>query len=276
MNPHERLPASPASLLRSLWLHRRLIMQMTRREVIGRYNGSIIGLAWSFFNPLLMLLVYTFVFGVVFKARWGTDGDTSRTKFALVLFTGLIVHSLLSECLVRAPELVVSQVNYVKKVVFPLEILPVVVAFSAVFHALVSALALLIAMAFVNSAVPWTAPMLPIVLAPLVVGALGITWMLAAVGVFVRDIAQTMGLITTILMFVSPIFFPVSALPASFQHWVALNPLTFFIEQARNVVLWGVAPDWAGLALRSVFACVVAWAGYWWFQRTRKGFGDVL
>jgi lipopolysaccharide transport system permease protein len=276
MNPHERLPASPASLVHSLWLHRRLIMQMTRREVIGRYKGSIIGLAWSFFNPLLMLVVYTFVFGVVFKARWGTEGDTSRTKFALVLFAGLIVHSLLSECLLRAPELVVSQVNYVKKVVFPLEILPVVVALGAVFHALVSAFALLVAMAFINDAVPWTAPLLPLVLAPLLIGALGLTWMLAAVGVFVRDIAQTMGLFTTILMFVSPIFFPVSALPASFQHWVALNPLTFFIEQARNVVMWGVSPDWTGLALRSVVACMVAWAGYWWFQRTRKGFSDVL
>lgn len=276
MNPHARLPTSPGSLVRSLWAHRRLIAQMTRREVIGRYRGSIFGLAWSFFNPLLMLVVYTFVFGVVFKARWGTDGDASRTKFALVLFTGLIVHGLLAECLMRAPELVVSQVNYVKKVVFPLEILPVVVAASAVFHTLVSAFALVIAMAFINNSVPLTAPLLLIVLLPLIVGALGITWILASLGVFVRDISQTIGLITTVLLFVSPIFFPLSALPEGFRQWVALNPLTFFIEQSRNVMMWGVLPDWKGLALYGIGACALGWIGYWWFQRTRKGFGDVL
>ena len=204
MNPHARLPASASSLLSSLWTHRRLIVQMTRREVIGRYRGSVIGLAWSFFNPLLMLVVYTFVFGVVFKARWGTTGDESRAKFALVLFAGLIVHGLLAECLVRAPELIVSQVNYVKKVVFPLEILPVVIALSAAFHALISALALLLAMAVVNEPVPWTAPLLPLVLAPLAIGGLGLCWILASLGVFVRDIAQTIGIAVTVLMFVSP------------------------------------------------------------------------
>ena len=249
---------------------------MTRREVVGRYKGSILGLTWSFFNPLLMLAVYTFVFGVVFKARWGGTGDESKASFALVLFTGMVVHGLLAECLVRAPEVVVAQVNYVKKVVFPLEILPFVSALSAIFHTAVSVLALFVAMVVINGAIPFTAPLLFVVLIPLAVGALGVMWILASLGVFVRDITQTMGLLMTVLLFVSPVFFPLSALPAEFRPLVALNPLTFFIEQARDVVLWGVWPDWHGFTVRAIGACLLSCFGYWWFQRTRKGFGDVL
>ena len=276
MNPHARLPASPLFLLQMLWTHRRLIAQMSRREVVGRYRGSILGLTWSFFNPLLMLLIYTFVFGVVFKARWSEGGDLSQSQFALLLFTGMIVHGLIAECLVRAPDLIVNQVNYVKKVVFPLETLSVVVWISAIFHTLVSIVALLVAMALIRGSVPPTAPLFVLVLTPLAIGTLGMAWILSSLGVFVRDISQTIGLLMTILLFVSPIFFPLSALPPEFRPWVALNPLTFFIEQARNVVIWGVLPDWSGLAVRMVAACAFACFGYWWFQRTRKGFGDVL
>ncbi len=276
MNPHARLPASPWFLLQTLWMHRRLIVQMSRREVVGRYRGSILGLTWSFFNPLLMLLVYTFVFGVVFKARWGTDGEQSRSQFALLLFTGMVVHGLVAESLMRAPELIVGQVNYVKKVVFPLETLAVVAAMSAIFHTVISAFALVVAMAVLQRSVPATAPLFAVVLLPLAVGTLGFAWILSSLGVFVRDISQTIGLLMTVLLFVSPVFFPLSALPPEFRYWVALNPLTFFMEQARNVVIWGTPLDWPGLGIRMVFACVLAFVGYWWFQRTRKGFGDVL
>ena len=276
LDPHARLPASPWFLVQSLWTHRRLILQMSRREIVGRYRGSILGLTWSFFNPLLMLLVYTFVFGVVFKARWGATGDVSRSQFALLLFTGMIVHGLVAECLTRSPELIVGQVNYVKKVVFPLETLAVVAAASAIFHTLVSAFALVVAMALIAGSVPPTAPLFVIVLMPLLIGTLGIAWIFSSLGVFVRDISQTIGVLMTVLLFVSPIFFPLSALPPEFRVWVSLNPLTFFMEQARNVVVWGVLPDWEGLALRGVVACALACFGFWWFQRTRKGFGDVL
>lgn len=276
MNPHARLPASPLYMMRTLWTNRRLIVQMSRREVVGRYRGSILGLTWSFFNPLLMLLVYTFVFGVVFKARWGADGEQSKSQFALLLFTGMIVHGLVAESLMRAPELIVGQVNYVKKVVFPLETLAVVAAVSAIFHTLVSGIALVVAMALIRDGVPVTAPLFVVVLLPLAIGTVGMAWIISSLGVFVRDIAQTIGLLMTVLLFVSPVFFPLSALPPDFRFWVALNPLTFFMEQARNVVIWGAPLDWSGLALRLVIACALACFGYWWFQRTRKGFGDVL
>lgn len=276
MNPHARLPATAQSLIFSLWTHRRLIVQMTRREVVGRYRGSVLGLAWSFLNPLLMLVVYTFVFGVVFKAKWGAGNNDSRTMFALVLFAGIIIHGLLAECMIRAPDLIVAQTNYVKKVVFPLEILAVVVALSAVFHALVSSVVLICALAVVGDSFAWTALLFPLILAPLAIGSLGLCWIIASLAVFVRDIAQTMAIFTTILMFVSPVFFPVSALPPALRSWVKLNPLTFFIEEGRKVVIWGAYPDWATLGIQGIAALFIAWLGYWWFQRTRKGFGDVL
>ena len=249
---------------------------MSRREVVGRYRGSVLGLTWSFVNPLLMLSVYTFVFGVVFRARWGVSGEVSRSQFALLLFTGMIVHGLVAECISRAPELILGQVNFVKKVVFPLETLSVVAACSAIFHTLVSAAALLVAMAMLQGRIPPTAPLFVIVIMPLAIGTLGLAWIFSSLGVFVRDLSQTIGLLMTVLLFMSPVFFPLSALPPEFREWVALNPLTFFMEQARNVVIWGVMPDWYGLSIRAVFACFLGCFGFWWFQRTRKGFGDVL
>lgn len=250
-------------------------MQMTRREVVGRYRGSIMGLAWSFFNPILMLVVYTFVFSVVFKARWGTEVE-SQTSFAIVLFVGMIVYGLFAEIANRAPGLILSNVNYVKKVIFPLEILPVIGMGAALFHALISFCVLLAAILLINGTLAWTAIFFPLVILPLLVSTLGIAWFLASVGVFVRDVGQTIGIFTTVLMFVSPVFYPISALPENFQIWLMLNPLTFVIEQSRAVMIFGKQPDWTGLGIYSSVSLLIAWAGYWWFQKTRKGFADVL
>lgn len=250
--------------------------QLTRREVIGRYKGSALGLLWSFFTPVLMLVVYTFVFSVVFKARWGTGEEESRSTFAVVLFAGLIVHGLFAEVLNRAPGLILGNVNYVKKVVFPLEILPVISMGAALFHTLVSLLVLLAAFVFLNGHVQWTVVFLPLVFLPLIVFALGVAWFLASLGVYLRDVGQVIGLLTTILMFLSPIFYPVTALPERFQSWILANPLTFIIEQARAVLVWGKMPAFGGLGLYAAIASVVAWAGFAWFQKTRKGFADVL
>ncbi len=255
--------------------NRQLIAQMSRREVLGRYSGSVMGLTWSALTPLLMLVVYTFVFSVVFKARWGTGGET-RTEFALVLFAGLIVHGLLGEVLMRAPTLIINNVNFVKKVVFPLEVLPVVSLVGALFHCFVSVLILLAATLLLSGELQWTVVLLPLVLLPLAVLALGIAWILASVGVFVRDIGQAMGLVVTILLFMSPVFFPVSSLPEQFRPWLMANPLTFIIEQAREVLIWGHLPNLYGLLLYLLAASVVAWGGFYWFQKTRKGFADVL
>lgn len=276
IDPHANHPTSLAALARSLWQHRDLISQMTRREVVGRYRGSIMGIAWSFFNPILMLVVYTFVFSVVFKARWGTGVDESQTSFAIVLFVGMIVYGLFAEMVNRAPGLILSNVNYVKKVIFPLEILPVVGLGAALFHALISLGVLLTTILLINGSVVWTALFFPLIILPLLIATLGVAWFLASLGVFVRDVGQSVGIITTVLMFLSPLFYPVSSLPERFQIWLMLNPLTFVIEQSRAVMIFGKLPDWAGLGIYSVASLAVAWAGYWWFQKTRKGFADVL
>ena len=265
-----------SSLLHGLWAHRQLIVQMTKREVLGRYKGSVMGLLWSFLNPVFMLVIYTFVFSVVFKARWGVSEEETKAQFAIILFVGLIMHGLLAEVLNRAPSLILSNVNYVKKVVFPLEILPVVAMGSALFHTVASLIVLFMAMLVLHSGIPWTAVFLPLILVPLILIVLGLAWFLASLGVFLRDVGQTIGLLTTVLMFVSPIFFPITAIPEPFRPFMMANPLTFIVEQARAVLIWGNTPDWGGLVVYSTAALGAAWLGYVWFQRTRKGFADVI
>ena len=278
VNPHAAPLINPVALMRGLWSHRHIIVQITWREVLGRYRGSAIGLAWSFFQPLFMLTVYTFVFSEVFKARWGGEGTVaqSKTQFAVLLFAGLIVLNLFSEVINRAPSLVMANVNFVKKVVFPIEVLPVTAVGSALFHSGISVGVLLCALLVFNGGLPWTVIFIPIVLLPLIVVMLGIAWILASLGVFLRDVGQTVSLLTTVLMFLSPVFYPVSAVPPRFRPFIMANPLTFVIEQARDVLIWGHSPDWLGLFIYMVVACGVAWGGYAWFQRTRKGFADVL
>lgn len=249
---------------------------MTQREVVGRYKGSALGLAWSFFNPVFMLAVYTFVFSIVFKARWGLNEDESKTQFAVILFVGMIIHGLFAEVLNRAPALVLGNTNLVKKVVFPLEILTIINMGAALFHSLISITVLLSAFALLNGYLHWTIVFIPIVLMPLVILTVGIGWILASLGVFLRDVAQTIGIMTMVMMFLAPVFYPLTALPEQYRIWIMLNPLTFIIEQARAVLIWGQYPDWSGLAIYTILATVFAWMGYAWFQKTRKGFADVL
>lgn len=276
INPHANHPISIATLLRSVWQHRELISQMTRREVIGRYRGSMIGLAWTFLNPLLMLVVYTFVFSVVFKTKWGLGGEESQAAFAVVLFVGMIIHGLFAECINRAPSLIIGNVSYVKKVIFPLEILPVIAMGSALFHTLVSTLVLLGAMLVLGAGITWTIVLFPILIFPLILASLGFSWFLASLGVYMRDIAQITGMLTTILMFLSPVFYPLSALPDKYQIWLQLNPLTFIMEEARKVLIFGQLPDMGGWSIYLIVSALIAWLGFAWFQKTRKGFADVL
>jgi lipopolysaccharide transport system permease protein len=277
VNPHAAQPTSLLALGKSLWRNRQLIVQMVKREVVGRYKGSAMGLAWSFFNPIFMLVVYTFVFSEIFKARWaGVGGEDSKTQFALVLFVGMIVLGLFSEVINRAPGLILTNVNYVKKVIFPIEILPVIAMGAALFHNFISLSVLLTAFALFNGYLHWTVVFFPLVLLPLVILTLGLAWILASLGVFIRDVGQTIGLVTTVLMFLSPVFYPITAVPERFRSYIMANPLTFIIEQAREVLIWGHTPNWIGLGIYISTATVIAWLGYAWFQKTRKGFADVL
>lgn len=260
----------------SFWANRQLIWQMTRREIAARYRGSLIGLAWSFVNPLLMLAVYTFVFSVVFEARWGTDVEESRADFAIILFTGMIVFNLFAETVNRAPGQILANANYVKKVVFPLEILSWVSLGTVLFHGLVSLIVLLFAQFIIRFSIPWTVVLFPFVLLPLIFASLGTAWFLAALGVYVRDIGQVTTVFTTVLMFVSAVFYPVSALPEAYQAWLRLNPLVLIITESRKVLIFGSLPDWSWLGIALLMGLAIAFAGFWWFQKTRKGFADVI
>ena len=276
VNPHTPFRVSPAALLESLRNNYHLIFVMTRKEVIGRYRGSFMGLAWSFFHPVMMLLVYTFVFSVVFKARWGVAEDQPRETFALVLFSGLILHGLIAEALNRAPSLILNNTNYVKKVLFPLEILPVVTVLTSLFHALVSLTVLLIAMVVLGNKLYWTVVFAPLILLPYLTLITGLAWMLASLGVYLRDVDHTMGVITTALLFLAPILYPLSMVPEQLQGVIFLNPISFIVEQLRAAILLGTPPNWQGLAAYSFVAAILAWLGFAWFQKTRKGFPDVL
>ena len=271
----QHFSASPKEMLASLWRHRGLIKASAKREVLGRYRGSVMGLLWSFFNPLFMLAVYTFVFSEIFKARWSADSE-SKTEFALVLFAGLIVFNLFAECINRAPGLILSNVNYVKKVVFPLEILPFVGLLSALFHGAISLGVWLLAYLVLFGIPHPTALYLPLIVLPFILFIMGLSWALASLGVYLRDVAQLISPVTTALMFLSPIFYPATALPEAYRHLLYLNPLTPVIEQARAVLYFGTPPDFAMLAVYWVVTFIIAWLGFAWFQKTRKGFADVL
>ncbi len=268
-------PATPIEMFASLWRNRELVKASAKREVLGRYRGSFLGLLWSFFNPLFMLAVFTFVFSVIFQARWGGGGG-SKTEFALVLFAGLLVFNLFAECINRAPGLILSNTNYVKKVVFPLEILPFVGLLSALFHTLISLGVWLIAYTLFLGIPHLTVFYLPLVLLPFCLFLMGLSWALASLGVFLRDVSQFIGLLTTTLMFLSPIFYPATAFPEDYRYILYLNPLTTVVEQTRDVLFWGKTPDFLMLAIYWGVTLGIAWLCFAWFQKTRKGFADVL
>ena len=267
--------ASPAALLLSFWRSRGLIGNHVKRDVIGRYRGSFLGILWSVLNPVLMLAVYTFVFSAVFQSRWSGSGE-AKTEFALLLFAGLIVFNFFAECFNRAPGLVLAHGNYVKKVVFPLEILPLVSVASALFHALIS-IAVWIMVYVLAVGIPhFTFVLFPLALIPLILLLLGLSWWLAALGVYLRDVGQVAGVITTMLMFLSPIFFPIEALPEDYRPLLAWNPLAPAIALMRDLLFWGVPPRPTDYLTYLTLCAGAAWLGFAWFQKTRKGFADVL
>lgn len=277
MDSYSLPPLSPGSLVAGAWRHRSLIRQLVWREIVGRYRGSIAGLSWSLLHPLLMLAVYTFVFSTVFGARWtGLGNGEGHTHFAVVLFVGVIVHGMFSEAITKAPALILVNANLVKKVVFPLEILAWSLVGSALFHAAVSLMILLLAIWVLEGGVPLTAFWLPVIFLPVVLFSLGIVWCLASLGVFLRDITQVAGLVSMAMMFLAPVFYPLNALPETYRHWLFVNPVTLPVEQMRVVLFAGAAPDTRGLLLYYAVAIVVALLGYACFQKTRRGFADVL
>lgn len=270
-----RYRADPLYIPGSIVEHRFVIGQLAKRAILGRYRGTVLGLLWSLVTPLLLLAVYTFVFGTILQVRWVSQSG-GNAEFAAILFSGMLVHGILAECLTQASTLIVANPQYVKKVVFPLEALPWVTVISAFFQGVISTGILLAYLFFVQGGIPWTAVLFPIPLFVLAFVCIAAGWLISATAVYLKDIAQMMGLLSTVLFFMAPILYPKTALPVEFQNLLYLNPLTYIIEQFRAVVLWGELPNWNGLALYGIASVAIAWMSLAWFQKTRKGFADVL
>ena len=275
-NSSKSRPQRGLRFVSSLMHHRELWWRLSEREVIGRYRGSILGWGWSLLTPLMMLAVYTFVFSTVFKARWGDLDQAGSLGFAINLFAGLITFNVFAECATQAPTLILNNVNYVTKVIFPLETLGVVSVATALFHAITSTIVLVVFELIAVQQVPLTILLLPIVWAPFLLGCLSMSWLLSALGVFLRDLGQLMGVVVSMLMFLSAVFYPLSALPPTLQTLMGLNPLVIVIEQSRRVLVQGVMPSISYVTVGSLLMLVLSEFSYRFFCKARRGFADVL
>jgi lipopolysaccharide transport system permease protein len=245
----------PIGIFSSSWAHRDLIFRLARREVQARYKGSMLGLVWSVLMPLALLGVYTFVFSKLFHARWDLP-DAHRNKFFLIVFSGMIVANLFCSCVGRSPTLMLSNVNYIKKVLFPLEILSLVVLVSEGFDALMSSLVLAIGYLYFIGLPPITALFIPVILLPYLVLIIGAVWFLSALGVYLRDLRQLVAVVLGVIGL--------------------LNPLTAILEQVRQVLFFGNFPDWRVYFVYLLFAWAFAWLGRIWFTHAQRGFADVV
>lgn len=255
--------------------YRSLTIELAKRDVLGRYRGASFGLLWSLISPFLMLCVYSFAFGFLMKSKWPEVAGGVH-HYSIILFIGLIVHGFFAECLMRSPTLVTGNISFVKRVVFPLEILPWPTVFSALFHAAMNLVVFALLRLVLEGTFSWTMLFLPLVFLPLTFITLGVAWIFAALGVYLRDISQVTGVLATAMLFVSSAMIPVQSLPQEYRVLFELNPLTFIIDQARAVALWGNQPDWAGLALYTMGGLALMYVGYGWFVATKRGFADVL
>ena len=259
-------------------LQRALIVQLLVRDVESRYRGSVLGLFWSLLTPILLVAVFTFVFRFVFQARWDIQlgGGTTTVSFAMMLFSGLLVHAMLGDVLTRAPSIVTEHVNFVKKVVFPLEAFGWVIVGSALFNFLAGFELLLGLVVFELGRIPPTAFFLPLILLPYLAVLVGLVWFLSSLGVYLRDIRQVTGTLTTLLLFLSPVLYPLSRLPEGMQQLLLINPISLVVVQLRVVLIEGQVPDFVALGWYWLVALVVLSTGYLCFKRLRPGFSDVL
>ncbi len=290
MQANERRPATPHRAASSrashrgtgplepfscLYRSRNLVFELGKREVLARYRASRFGLAWAVLNPLLLLGVFAFVFGSVMRTKWNRPvGEPDQ--YALVLFAGLVVFWLFNDCLVRAPGLIRAHRQYVTHVIFPLEVLPWVVVISAVFHALLSFGVLLAAQIWLTGSLPWTAALAPFLLIPFILFILGLGWALAALAVYLPDLDQMIGVALTATLFVSTIFFPANVAPSEFATLLYLNPISWVVDAFRGAVLWGELPSAELVAIGLAVGWATAWLGLAVFQKSRRGFADVL
>lgn len=258
-----------------IYTNRELLWQLIKRNIAGRYKGSALGLLWSFVQPLLMLCVYTFVFSVVFTVKWGVE-MTSRSAFAIIMFCGIALYTIFSESIMASSCLILNNQNYVKKVIFPLEILTVAQVVSNFLLGTAWFLLLFLGVVFIYGTVSWTMLLLPLLLLPLFLYTLGISFLVTSLSVYIRDTQYILGVILQILFFMTPIFYPITAVPEQFRIYLQLNPLTVMIEEVRKIFIFGQLPDWTFFLLSLLIGGIVFQLGFAWFYKTKKGFADVL
>jgi len=268
-------PVKPLEIIIRYWENRELIWQLTKREVVGRYRGTFLGSLWSILDPIVMLIVYTIVFRMIFDRYWYSKTETIA-EFAVILFSGLMVFNLFRENINGAPAMILKNVSFVKKVAFPLEILPCVSSLNALFHLGISWIILLVIYFVIHGNIHFTAVYTPLILIPLVLLTFGLTLFLASLGVFLRDIKHVIGMFVMATLFLSAIFYPIDVIPAEYRTLFYLNPVAFTVDQFRSAVVLGKTPDWQWLAFHFSTSLAFMWLGLFWFQKTRKGFSDVL
>ena len=266
---------NPASIILSFLHNYNLIKLLTYRDVLGRYKGSFLGILWSFFNPIIILIVYSFVFSVIFKSKWGFASG-SKADFAMALFAGLMLFNFFAEIINKSPSLILSNVNYVKKVIFPLEILPIIAVTSALFHLVINFLVFFLALIFFYGTPHASILFAPFLLLPLIVFSLGASFLLCSLGVYLRDLSHLTTISLTVLMFLTPIFYPVEMVPEVYRKFIYLNPLTSLIEAMRDIFFTGHSPDLRILSLNYLFSFTFLICSFLYFQKTRKGFADVI
>ena len=266
---------NPIKLICGYWQNKMLIKQLVKREVYGKFQGTHLGFLWIALEPLLMLAVYTFVFRVIFSRHWSSENE-STFEFSTILFSGLLIFNFFRETVNSAPRLILKNANYVKKVVFPLEVLPFVSVLTGLYHLCISVIILMVIYIIVyghlNLAILYT----PLILLPYILMVFGVSLFLASTGVFLRDIAQIVGMVVMATLFLSAIFYPIESVPEKYQIWFYFNPVAFTVDQFRNALVWGQPPEWKWFALYYPVSIVISWLGLFWFQKTRKGFADVL
>lgn len=268
---------NPVTAVTTLWMHRDLTWQLSAREVAARYRATNLGWLWSILTPLVQLAVYTFLFSIVFKQRWGTNPNETKGEYALTIFCGMLIYNVFAEVVNRAPGLIVSCPNYVKKLIFPLEVFPVMALLSALVNLLISFGVWLVGWLLIMQTWPHaTMFWLPAILLPTCLLTLGIAWFVAALGVFLRDVGPIVALVVQMLFFATPIFYRTDAVPYPLRTLIELNPLTQCIEDARRVLMEGVPPNLPWLGLSLLAALLVAQAGYAFFAKSKRAFADVL
>ncbi len=265
----------PLRAVGELWRERELVAQLTKRELVQTWRESVLGAAWAVLQPILTLSVYSFVFLVLFEPRRSSPGQ-GPFDFVIELFCGLLVYWAFAETIARAPTLIVSRPNLVKNVVFPLEVLPVTVLGAALVQMVVGMLVLLVVVGVGRGSVSATLWALPLVILPLVIGTLGLAWILASLGVFLRDVQQGIRVGLQLFLYLTPVVWRIQWIPEKWRPLALANPMAPIVESARAVLIRGELPAWGGLAWSSGVALVLFVAGRAWFAKTRWGFADVV